>query len=129
MLCEWRPRRQLVVWRVAFPLDRRVRVLEQRFEEIFEKALAIRAVRHDQKAGLRVIETHHVVPPTFVVPFLEKRLAIRSPVEAPSEAVAQADAFVLIGGFSVQAGELVLREDLNLWAEHLLTRLLAYALS
>lgn len=123
MLFERRTRRQLIVGREAFPLDRRVRVAEQRLRQRPVNALAIGAVGHDQDSGARLIKIDGVVTPAFVVAFPEERATVGREVQSPAQAVAELDAAVGIGGFGVERGEFVLLEDLDLRREHLLTRL------
>src|SRR5208337_3647388 len=95
-------RRQLVVRSEFLPFDGSECVLEQGFKKFLVDALAVRAVAHDQNAGFAILEADGVVSPAVVVALFEKRLAIRSPVQAPRQTVAETDRFVLFGGFAGQ---------------------------
>src|ERR1700730_8630088 len=90
--------RQLAVRSEAFPLDRREGVPEQRFQQFFKYAFAIRAVRHNDDAVFRPLENDRVVSKPFVMPFFEEGFTERAPIEAPTQRIAQANSFVLVAG-------------------------------
>src|ERR1700728_753678 len=87
-----RERRQLVEWHVSFPPDRRERVFQQRLQYILENAFTVSAVGHDDQCGFLLLERHRIISPAIVMAL---HLAIRRPVKAPCQSIAQTDAFAL----------------------------------
>src|SRR5215831_3642553 len=100
-------RRQFIVRCESLPRDRCERVPDQRFQELLEDSLAVGTVGENHDADSRLVEGNGIVAEPFLMPLFEEGPTVRTPIQAPAEAVAQANALVFFGGSRRQAGKLV----------------------
>src|SRR6266404_8549867 len=86
---QGRARWQLVIRRVALPFDGGESIFEDRFNQFLKDAFAVATVGHDDNPGFRLVKNDRVIPPAIVMPFLEKCLAVRSPVKSPAQTITE----------------------------------------